>query len=186
MVRNNKVKNNMASHNSSQPCVFAPQPVPEIVPWGPVQGQPQKCLTREQSNNLMSAVHIFSSYSSTSKSEKNSVNFASSTVLSSPQTSGWIVSNPEILYLSTISHYLSVSISLSGREGILFSTLMAWSLNSDCQQLGTCFSLSQFCPCFSGQSSNRLHWENVDKITVRAALQLYSVKSKKKGEKRKK
>lgn len=61
----------------------------------------------------------------------------------------------DILYLPAISRYLSVSVLLFGREGILFSTLIAWSLNSDCQQLGTWFSLFTDLSYFNGQNHNR-------------------------------
>lgn len=131
--------------NSFQSYVFTSLPVFKIVPRGPLWGEPQKCQTREQSNGLMSTVHIFFSSSSTSKQEeekkRKSVNFAAAIVLSFSQTSGWFFSSSDILYLPTISQYLSLSILLFGREDILFSTLIAWSLNGDCQQLGTWFSL---------------------------------------------
>lgn len=91
---------------------------------------------------FMSTVHIFFLSLLNLKAGKHSLDIATSTVLlRTPQTSGWIVSNPEILYLSTLSQYLSVSILLCGREGVLFSTLIIWSLNRDCQQLAARFSL---------------------------------------------
>lgn len=159
--------------NSSQSCFFASA-------WDCTSNL-RSATKSLHGNNATILCQQFTSFRLTLQPQskrKKSVNFATSTVLNSPQTSGWIVSNPEIPYLSTISHYLSVSISLFGQEGILFSTLTAWSLNGDCQQLGTCFLPSQLCPCFSAQHSNRLHWENVYKIRLRVGLQLYSVQKK--------
>lgn len=145
MVLNMASKWPLKTRLNSMPCLFTfPSlftfPIPRIVPKGPIRGQPQKCLTGVQSSSLMSTVHIFFTHSSTSKQQK-SVNFAPSTVLNSPQTSDWLLSNSDTLYLGTISPYLSVCILFFGWEGILFSTLIPWSLNSNCQQLGTQFSV---------------------------------------------
>lgn len=55
----------------SQTCVLASKANSMIVLGRPVHGLPQKCPTREQSNNLMSAVYNVLSYPFNLKAMKN-------------------------------------------------------------------------------------------------------------------